>query len=84
MAASPAKQRFLVVYDYGQGGVWAFVWAPSTERIHETFRDLKVVESAPAWLAGDQLAVVEQEMTFDVDDVKPDDWIARLLRSDRR
>jgi hypothetical protein len=27
-----------------------------------------------------QLALTEQHMTFDVDDLKPDDWIARLLR----
>lgn len=76
--SSPAKQKFLVVYDYGQGGIWAFVWARSEEEIHDRFRDLKVVESVPLWLTGDQLRVVEQRMTFDVDDVKPGDWIARL------
>ncbi len=81
MANVPAKQRFLVVYDYGQGGVWAFVWARSEEEIHRVFRDLIVVDSTPPWLTGNQLAITEQQMTFDVDDVKPDDWIARLLRS---
>jgi hypothetical protein len=45
------------------------------------FRDLEVVDPTPSWLTGDQLAITEQRMTFDVDDVKPDDWIARLLRS---
>jgi hypothetical protein len=80
MADSSEKQRFLVVYDYGQGGVWAFVWARSQEEIHRVFRDLKVVNDLPSWLTGDQLAITEQRMTFDVDDVKPDDWIARLRR----
>lgn len=75
------KQRFLVAYDYGQGGVWAFVWARSVEEIHDKFRDLQVIESMPSWLTGEQLAVTEQRMTFDVDAVKPEDWIARLLRS---
>jgi hypothetical protein len=51
------------------------------EEIHDKFRDLKVIESMPSWLTGDELAVTEQRMTFDVDDVKPEDWIARLLRS---
>jgi len=37
----------------------------------------------PSWLTGDQLAITEQRMTFDVDDMKPADWIARLLRSAR-
>jgi hypothetical protein len=81
MTGLAEKQRFLVVYDYGQGGVWAFVWARSAEEIQETFCDLKIVESMPGWLTGDQLAVVEQRMTFDVDNVKSEDWIARLLRS---
>lgn len=75
-----AKRRFLVVYDYGQGGVWAFVWARSVAEIHERFRDLEVVEELPSWLVGDELAAAEQQMTFDIDDVKPSDWIANMLR----
>jgi hypothetical protein len=75
-----AKKRFLVVYDYGTGGVWAFVWARSEEEIHRAFRDLDVVDATPSWLVGDQLAMMEERRTFDVDDVKPDDWIAQLLR----
>lgn len=78
--ANSDKQRFLVVYDYGQGGVWAFVWARSEDEIHRVFRDLEVVESMPSWLTGDQLASTEERMIFDVDHVKPDDWISRLLR----
>jgi hypothetical protein len=78
-----AKSRFLVVYDYGQGGVWAFVWARSVDEVHEKFRDLQVVDSMPSWLTGDQLAVTEQRMTFDIDDMKTDDWIARLLPQDQ-
>jgi hypothetical protein len=81
MSSERDKQRFLVVYDYGQGGVWAFVWARSAEEIHSKFRDLKVIESMPSWLTGNELALTEERMTFDVDAVKRDDWIARLLRS---
>jgi hypothetical protein len=49
--------------------------------IHGMFRDLEVVDSVPSWMTGDQLAITERCMTFDIDDVKPDDWITRLLRS---
>lgn len=80
MSKGATKQRFLVVDDYGQGGIWGFVWARSVDEIHATFRDLQVIDSMPSWLTGEQLAVMEQRMTFDIDDVKPDDWIARLLR----
>jgi hypothetical protein len=69
------------VYDYGQGGVWAFVWARSEQELHEKFRDLKVVESVPDWLTGEQLAMTEERMTFDIDRIEPGDWISRILRS---
>jgi hypothetical protein len=81
MMTTRDKQRYLVVYDYGQGGVWAFVWARSAPEIEDTFRDLKVVEDMPSWLAGDALARTEQRMTFDVDAIQPDEWIAKFLRS---
>jgi hypothetical protein len=71
----------VVVYDYGQGGVWAFVWARSEQELHEKFRDLKVVESVPDWLTGEQLAMTEERMTFDIDRIEPGDWISRILRS---
>jgi hypothetical protein len=80
MTKRTPKKRFLVVYDYGQGGVWAFIWARSQEEIDTKFRDLKVVDEFPDWLRGEELAVTEQRMTFDIDDVKTDDWIATLLR----
>jgi len=75
------KQRYLAVYDYGQGGIWVFVWARSEDEIHRAFTDLTVVPVIPAWMTGEQLSVTEERMTFDVDHVKPDDWIARLARS---
>jgi hypothetical protein len=77
----PAKQRFLVAYDYGQGGVWAFIWARTEADIRRAFRDLEVVDSPPAWMSSHDLAVIEERMTFNIDNVKTDDWIARLLRT---
>jgi hypothetical protein len=41
-----------VVYDYGQGGVWAFIWAQSADDIRQRFRDLEVVNTLPSWLGG--------------------------------
>jgi hypothetical protein len=81
MTTADEKQRYLVLYDYGQGGVWAFVWARSAAEIGDRFRALKVVEKMPPWLTGDALAKTEERMTFDVDAIQPDDWIAPFLRS---
>jgi hypothetical protein len=75
------KSRFLTVYDYSTGGVWSFVLARTAKESEETFRDLKVVETVPAWLDDDERANIEKDMLFDIDDIKSDDWIARLLRN---
>lgn len=74
------KRRFLAVYDYGTGGVWVYVWARSPEEIEHRFRDLKIVDTPPAWMNADEQARTAELMTFDVDSVAPTDWISRLIR----
>jgi hypothetical protein len=81
MPGRATKTRFLVVYDYETGGVWAFVWAHSPEEIHKTFRDLTVIDAVPVWMTADEVSRIERSMTFNVDAVTSDDWIARLLRA---
>jgi len=44
------KQRYLVLYDYGQGGVWAYVLAPSKGDIRRLFPELTIVDEIPAWM----------------------------------
>jgi len=70
------KQAFLVVYDYGQGGIWAFIDARSRRDIERRFRDLKVMEEPPVWMSDEELAEIEQTMTFDAD--RPQGWLAKL------
>ncbi len=36
-------RRFLVVHDYGTGGLWWWVWARSPEEIVETIAEVEVV-----------------------------------------
>jgi hypothetical protein len=43
--------RFLVVYDYGQGGLWSYVSAPSKEAIQERFPELQVFDAEPDWMS---------------------------------
>lgn len=70
------KQRFLVVYDYGQGGVWAFIHARSREEIKRGFPELDIVDEVPKWMSVDEVAVLEERMTFDID--KPRGWLAKV------
>ena len=43
--------EFLVVYDYGQGGVWAVVRAKSPADVHAQFPELTVVGHRPDWMS---------------------------------
>jgi hypothetical protein len=50
MATDELKQKFLVLYDYGQGGRWAIVSARSQEEITGQFPELEVVAGRPDWM----------------------------------
>jgi hypothetical protein len=68
------KQRFLVLYDYGTGGVWMFLWARSKEEIERKFSRLQVIDDPPGWLDDPRRARMECEFTFDID--HPRGWLA--------
>ena len=74
------KTRFLAVYDYGTGGVWAFVLARTSLEIEKRFTNLRVVDHAPSWMTHEKRVDLEERMTFDIDDINPNDWIAQLLK----
>jgi hypothetical protein len=60
------KQRFLVVYDYGSGGVWAYVDAESSEEIEREFPELRVFEESPEWMSADEQAEIAEHATYDL------------------
>lgn len=39
-----SKQRFLVVHDYGMGGLWWWVHARSAREVRETFAEVEVID----------------------------------------
>jgi hypothetical protein len=50
------RGRYLVMYDYGQGGVWGYVRADSAAQITEQFPELAVISERPAWMDDDSEA----------------------------
>jgi hypothetical protein len=75
-AGGAVKRRFLVVYDYGQGGAWAFLLARSASEIERKFPELKVVKRRPGWMSkgyGEQL----EKDVFDID--SPRGFLASIL-----
>ena len=61
------KTSFLVVYDYGQGGVWAFVEATSKDDLLRRFPELQVFDSQPSWMSESEVTRIRRTSTYDID-----------------
>lgn len=60
---------FLVAYDYGMGGLWAVVEAPSADCIVAKYPEVAVAEERPAWMTHEryeQLAAEPLQLDEDV------------------
>jgi hypothetical protein len=44
------EQEFLVCYDYGMGGLWAVMIAPSKTAISKTYPELLFAVEQPGWM----------------------------------
>lgn len=62
------SQSYLVVYDYGQGGLWAFVIASSPEEITSRYPAVTVWDEPPSWMSEEELADIARATTIDIDD----------------
>jgi hypothetical protein len=62
------KEEHLVLYDYGQGGIWAFVLAESAENIENRFPEPQIFPQPPGWMDEAQLRSVRQNATINIDE----------------
>ena len=74
------KTDFLVVYDYGMGGVWAIIKAHSKDEIIQKYPMLSVVEERPSWMTDAYFDQVASARTYDVDD-PPEGWLLTLAKT---
>jgi hypothetical protein len=44
------RARYLVVHDYGMGGLWGYALADSADQIKARFPELDVLDERPAWM----------------------------------
>ena len=77
------KRPFLVVYDYGQGGPWAFVRAGSCDEVEKRFPELQVVSEVPAWMTRELELQIEARESYDLDE-PPRGLLANILKDRRR
>jgi hypothetical protein len=72
------KRLYLVLYDYGQRGVWAYVLAASKAEITEKFPELSIVDEAPSWMSDEFRAALEQRVKR-IDDPAPAGLLTDIL-----
>jgi len=75
-------EEFLVVYDYGQGGVWAYVHARSAEHIEKLFPELKVVRERPGWMTVEMEESIRKNRTVDIGGQTG--FLAEILKSRKK
>jgi len=75
-----AKAPFLFAYDYGQGGVWAVIWAREAREVELKYPELKLIPERPPWMNDAHLADIELKSSFDIDEA-PTGWLKKLVES---
>ncbi|HKO20677.1 MAG TPA: hypothetical protein VJU82_17515 [Acidobacteriaceae bacterium] len=79
-----SEREFLVVYDYGTGGVWGFARAASETEILETFPELTVVYETPAWMTQEEERNIRSVSSFAIGEPSSyPEWL-RVLVAERR
>jgi hypothetical protein len=60
-SAGQVDHAFLVAYDYGMGGLWAILMAPSPEAIQAKYPELAVIPDRPPWMDDAEFARLQEE-----------------------
>jgi len=73
-------REYLVAYDYGMGGLWAILIAPSEDAITAKYPELAVAPERPPWMDDDRYDRLRGEPLW-LDD--PPSGILRAVVADR-
>ena len=75
------RRAFLTLYDYGTGGVWAYIRADSADDIMAKFRDVTVYDNPPDWMTEAQRSSIEARGAYEVESIETQHpTFAELLR----
>lgn len=75
--------EFLVAYDYGMGGLWVVLIAPSEEAIRAKFPELGIAKTRPKWM--DEAALqTKRETPLWLDDDPPRGLLGVLVNDRER
>jgi hypothetical protein len=71
-------REFIVVYDYGMGGVWAVILAPSRSILESAYPELVVFDERPGWIDQAEYGRIAERSGFPFD--QPDNYWRRFYR----
>ncbi len=69
------KSAYLIVYDYGTGGVWGIIHAHSKQEILSKYPNLSIFDERPSWMSEQDYKRIEATSNFDIDS-PPSGWLA--------
>lgn len=64
------RRPFLTLYDYGTGGIWAYISAETPDDILAKFRDVVVYESPPEWMTEGRRREIEAAHSYAIETVE--------------
>ena len=73
--------EYLVCYDYGTGGLWGVLIAPSEAAIDAKYPELLIANSLPKWM-DEKVLAAKRETPLWLDD-EPPQGLLRALVADR-
>lgn len=60
------RRKFIFCYDYGMGGLWGYISAPSRAAVTAAYPELSVFDEPPSWLTSETLsAFVDEDHDLD-------------------
>jgi hypothetical protein len=80
MSEGPSRQSFLVVDDYGTGGIWFIVRASSEHEIRRVLSTVVICPcgTRPEWMSEEKLAEIAARRTYDIDSLPSSGWMTDL------
>jgi hypothetical protein len=74
--------KFLVVDDYGTGGIWFVVRAANEDDIRAVLPKVAIYPSGsrPEWMSEEKLADIATRRTYDLDRLPDSPWMTDLKR----
>ncbi len=79
------SHEYVVMYDYGMGGLWAIATANSIDHVRQKLPELQVSAEIPNWMSPAEFQDLRMKTLFHLEDESTyPDWLCMLLKERSR